>query len=112
MKLVIDLLKQKHNYLMQFKKIGSLECDRLHSGDYSQIERFYYNRQIILDAIENIDKNLKNYMVQNTSEEDKETISILLKKQREITMAILQKDIVIHSHLNDLQYDLVESQIA
>ncbi len=112
MKLVIDLLKQKNNYLMQFKKIGSLECDRLRSGDYSHIERFYYNRQIILDAIENIDKNLKSYTVQNTSEEDRETISILLRKQREITRAILQKDLIVHSYLNDLQYDLVESQIA
>ena len=112
MKLVIDLLKQKNNYLMQFKKIGSLECQRLQSGDYSHIEQFYYSRQIILDAIDNIDKNLKSYTAQRTSKADKGTISILLKKQREITMVILQRDIVIHSYLNDLQYDLVESQIA
>lgn len=112
MKLVIDLLKQKNNYLAQFKRIGDFESHRLQSGDYSYIEQFYYSRQIILDAIESIDKNLKQYTAQKTSEEDKKTIMALLKKQKEITLAILQKDLLIHSYLNDLQYDVVESQIA
>ena len=112
MKLVIDLLKQKNNYLIQFKKLGDFELHRLQSGDYSHVEQFYYSRQIILDAIENIDKTLRKYKVQRTSEEDKKIVLALLKKQKEIAMAILQKDILIHSYLNDLQYDVVESQIA
>lgn len=97
---------------MKFKKISSLEYDRLRSGDYSHIKKFYYSRQIILDAMSNIDKTLKSYTAQKISEEDKKAILALLKKQREIKMAILQKDIIIHSYLNDLQYDLIESRIA
>ena len=112
MELVIDLLQQKNNYLIQFEKISSFECQRLQSGDYSHIEQFYYSRQIILDAIENIDTHLKNYTPHNTSAKHKETIRTLLKKKRAITKSILQKDILIHSYLNDLQYDVIEDQIA
>ena len=112
MELIIDLLQQKNNYLLQFKKIGSLECQRLQVGDYSHIEQFYYSRQIILDAIENIDIQIKNYAPQHTSKEYKKIIKLLLQKRRIITKSILQQDITIHSYLNDLQYDRIEDQIA
>ena len=113
MKLVIDLLKQKNNYLSQFKKISSLECHRLQSGDYSHLEQFYYSRQVILDAIENIDIHLKKYAVQFVSETEKKTVRGLLQKKRKITWAILQIDFLIHSYLNDSKSkDIVEDQIA
>ena len=112
MKLVIDLLRQKNNYLFQFEKISILECQRLQKGDLSHIEQFYYSRQIILDAIENLDIQLKKYNPEKISKKEKETVIQLLRKKREVTLAILQKDILIHSYLNDLQYDIVEDQIA
>ena len=74
MKLAIQLLEQKNNYLVQFKKIGDFECRRLQSGDYSHIEQFYYSRQIILDAIGHIDEHLKRYNPKNISESHKETV--------------------------------------
>lgn len=112
MKLVIDLLRQKNNYLYQFEKISTLECQRLQKGDYSHIKLFYHSRQIILEAIENLDLQLEKYPPQKISEDHKKTIAKLLRKKREVTLAILQKDILIHSYLNDLQYDIVEDQIA
>ncbi len=112
MKLAIQLLEQKNNYLVQFKKIGDFECRRLQSGDYSHIEQFYYSRQIILDAIGHIDEHLKRYNPKNISKNHKETVLELLQKNREIIKSILQKDMLIHSYLNDLQYDVVEDQIA
>jgi len=112
MKPVIDLLKQKNNYLSQFEKMNVFECRRLQSGDYSHIEQFYYSRQIILDAIENIDNSLKTYRVQKVSEENKKTILNLLNEKRKITLSILRQDIIIHSYLNDLQYDVLENQTA
>ncbi|MDE0118924.1 MAG: hypothetical protein OXM55_02810 [Bdellovibrionales bacterium] len=112
MELVIDLLQQKNNYLLQFEKIGFFECQRIRAGDYSHIEQFYYSRQIILDAIENIDIQIKNYTPQHVSKEYKKTIKALLQKKRAITKSILQQDIMIHSYLNDLQYDIVEDQTA
>ena len=112
MKIVIELLRQKNSYLNRFEKISSAECHRLQSGDYSHVEKFYHSRQIILDALENIDKHLKSYTPQHISKEDKQTVQKLLQKKRKITRSILQKDILIHSYLNDLQYDKVEDQIA
>ena len=113
MKLVIDLLKQKNNYLSQFEKISSLECHRLQSGDYSHLEQFYYSRQVILDAMENIDIHLKKYSVQSVSEVEKKTVLKLLQKKRKIAWAILQTDLLIHSYLNDSHSaDIVEDQIA
>ena len=113
MKLIIELLKQKNNYLSQFKKINAFECHRLQSGDYSHIEQFYYSRQIILDAIDNIDTSLKEYRAdRKASEEDKQTIRDLLNEKRKITFHILRQDMVIHSYINGLQYDVLESQTA
>ncbi|MDE0518778.1 MAG: hypothetical protein F4X95_03820 [Oligoflexia bacterium] len=112
MELVIDLLQQKNNYLLQFEKMGSFECQRLRTGDYSHIEQFYYSRQIILDAIENIDIQIRSYTPQQISKEHKETIKALFQKKRAITKSILQQDITIHSYLNNLQYDVVEDQTA
>ena len=113
MKLVIDLLRQKNNYLIQFAKISSLECHRLQSGNYKHIEQFYYSRQVILDAIENIDIHLKRYSVQSVSEVDKKTVRELLQEKRKIARDILQTDLLIHSYLNNSQNKgIVEDQIA
>ena len=113
MRAVIDLLKQKNNYLIQFKKISSLECHRFQTGDYHHIEQFYYSRQIILDAIESIDANLKKIKkTQEISQEDKNTILALLQERQKITLDIVKQDILIHSYLNDLQHNMVEDHIA
>ena len=112
MKWAVDLLKQKNNYLVQFEKISSLEYHRMQSGNHNNIKQFYYSRQIILDAIASIDKHLNTYQTQDISEEDKKTVLSLLQQKRKITLAILQTDILIHSYLNNLQYDVVEDQIA
>ena len=113
MKTVIDLLQQKNRYLLQFEKRSSSECDRLRAGDCSHIKQFYYKRQVILDAIENIDTHLNQFKPKKISKKDKKTITQLLQKNREITRTILRKDILIHSYLNGLQCDdIVEDQIA
>lgn len=112
MKLVIDLLQQKKDYLIEFEKINSVECNRLRAGDYSQIEQFYYNRQIILDAISNIDKHLKECEVETFSDEDKKAVKNLFQKMRALVTSVLHTDILIHSYLNDLQSDSIKDQIA
>jgi len=115
MKQVIELLKQKNNYLTQFNHISAREYHRLQSGNYSNysdMKKFYQDRKVILDAIDDIDLYLKHYQIQSSSPEDKELIIKLFKQNRELTMCILQKDLFIHYYLNDLQSDVVEDQIA
>ncbi len=113
MKAIIDLLQQKNRYLVQFEKRSSLECNRLRAGDFNHIKQFYYKRQVILDAIENIDTHLNKFKPPKISKKDKKTITQLLQKNRDITRTILRKDILIHSYLNGLQFDdIVEDQIA
>ena len=113
MKLAIDLLQQKKDYLKEFEKINSVECNRLRAGDYNHIQQFYYNRQIILDAISNIDKHLKECEAQAFSEEEKQLVRSLFQNMRGLITSILHTDILIHSYLNDLQYDdSVKNQIA
>ena len=113
MKPLIDLLRQKNNYLVQFEKIGSFECRRLQAGDYSRLERFYYRRQIILDVIENIDKHLKKHKTGELSGRHKKTALKLFQEQRKIVKSILRQDMIIHSCLNSLPgEDRIEDQIA
>ena len=113
MKWVIDLLRQKNNYLTQFETISSFQCHRLQSGDHSHLEQFYYSRQVILDAIENIDTHLKKCSVQSISSAEKNLVRALLRKKRKITWNILRTDLLIHSYLNKAhKVDIVEDQIA
>ena len=112
MKLAINLLKQKNEYLSQFKNLTLKELQRLQTGDTAHINQFYYLRQIILDAIESIDMYLKLYELQDSSETNARIILMFLQKNRELLKEVLKQDILMHSYLSELKYDVVESQTA
>ena len=108
----INLLKQQNDYLLQFAKISTQEYRRLRAGDKSHIQQFYHRRQLILSAIENIEKHLKKNQPSVIPNKDKATISQLLKKKREVTKSILQKDMLIHAFLNGSQNSMIKDKTA
>ena len=112
MKTVINLLEKKNNYLSQFEQLSSFEWKRICGGDFSNIESFYYSRQIILDAIDRIDYKLKKYKLSLSDKDIQKKIMPLLQKKHKIIMSILHKDLLIHSNIRDLESGLLENRIA
>ena len=112
MKEIINLLRQKNDYLQQFERISSKAYHRLCLGDYSHIDTFYHDRQRLLNIMDQIDKQLNSITPVAVSEKDKKTMLSLIQEKKKITMSVLQKDLLIHSYLNDAQYDTAQEQIA
>ena len=112
MKTLIDMLEKKNNYLSQFEQLSSLEWKRICVGDFSNVEKFYYSRQIILDAIDHIDKKLKKHKLSLSNKHTQKQVMSILQKKHKIILSILHKDLLIHSNIRELESNLLENRIA
>ena len=112
MNIIISLLKQKNIYLTRFKRLSICEHRRIQNGDFSQLDAFYHNRQILLEAIESIDRKLMRHKSIPVSSKDKKIIIKLLYEKRAIIMSILDKDLCIHSYFSEWEQSMMKSQIA
>lgn len=100
---MIDMLKKKNFYLELFESINNEELNRIKKGDFSNIESFYYDREILLNAMDKIDEKLKQYKLEqfdDVSENSKRKIISLLKNKKQFIYTILNQDMQIHDTLN------------
>lgn len=100
---MIDMIKKKNFYLELFESINSEELHRIQQGDLSNIESFYYDREILLNAMDKIDKKLNQYKLEqfdDVSESSKRKIISLLKNKKQFICTILNQDMQIHDTLN------------
>ena len=112
---MISLLKRKNSYLVDFKILNTEELDRIKSGDLNNLEAFYYDREILLNAMGRIDKELSHYTLdqfEDVSESSKKTILDLLKNKKQFIRFILNQDMQIHDNLNSTTSFTEESKIA
>ena len=113
---MIELLSQKNSYLIEFQKLNNEELVRIKNSEYQNLEAFYYDRELLLNAIGRIDEELKQYKVEDftdVSEESKRKVIYLLKNKRQFLMYILNQDMQIHEQLGDRQsLDTEEDKIA
>ena len=100
---LVELLNKKNRFLNQFNKLNNKAIHRIKMGDTSQLNKFYFSRQILLDSIEGIDKNLKSLTLKALSSDEKKEAKKLLNKKRKLVSSILKQDMVIHSCLQDIQ---------
>lgn len=113
MKAFIELLKQTNHYFIKFKKLSVQEYTRLQKGAHLHKNTFYYNRQVILDTIFNINKTLNTMEIKkNISVKDKKIIVYLLKEKQKIILDIVKQDIALYSYLEGDSYNIVEYQTA
>lgn len=112
---MIDLLKKKNFYLELFESINGEELNRIQQGDLNNIESFYYDREILLNAMDKIDKKLSQYKLEqfdDVNENSKRKIISLLKNKKQFIYAILSQDMQIHSTLNASLSPQKEEKIA
>ena len=100
---MIDILKKKNFYLELFESINSEELNRIQQGDLSNLESFYYDREILLNAMDKIDQKLSQYKLEqfdDVSETSKRKIISLLKNKKQFICTILNQDMQMHDTLN------------
>ena len=56
---LFEMLEQKNSYLLEFHKINTEEMDRLAEGCADHLEDFYYSRELLLNAIDKLDKRIQ-----------------------------------------------------
>ena len=101
---MIELLGQKNSYLIEFQKLNKEELVRIKNGEYQNLEAFYYDRELLLNAIDKVDEKLGHYKVEDftdVSEESKRKVIYLLRNKRQFLMHILNQDMQIHEQLGD-----------
>ena len=96
---LFKILEQKNSYLLEFHKLNQEELKKLCKGHLNNLETFYYSREIILNAIERLDKKLHHH--QETSitlhSEEKRKLEEMLKLKKDMVLSILDQDFTILS---------------
>ena len=109
-KAMIFLLEKKNSYLEEFKTLNEEEMARIQNEDFSNLESFYYDREILLNAMDRIDKQLKDHGLDQCADADqpsKAKIVLLLKNKKDSLRTILDQDMKIHEQLN-LSFTVIE----
>lgn len=100
---MIQLLKKQVSYLKDFQKINLEEGKRIYQGNLTNLEAFYYDRELLLNAVERIDQKLKTKNIdhyEGVGNKEKSIVVQLLKEKRKSICEILNQDIEIHSLLS------------
>ena len=102
---LFNLLEEKNSYLLEFHKINNNEIERLVKGHQDNLENFYYSRELLLNAIDKLDKQIaegeKHAFFAPHKEEKKKLKEILLLK-RNMVLSILDQDLTIISLVDRL----------
>ena len=109
---MIDLLDKKVSYLMDFHNLNSEEIHRIQQGNFSNLEAFYYDREILLNAIDRIDSELKGYgsidQFKDVCSFSKKKVLDLLKSKKQFIHNIVDQDMKIHEKLNTANCEFAE----
>ena len=102
------MLEQKNSYLLEFHKINNEEMDRLSEGCADYLEDFYYSRELLLNAISKLDKQIqekeqKPAPLVGISEKNK--LKKLLSLKKNMILSILDQDLTILSLVEKINKD-------
>ena len=102
---LFNVLEKKNSYLLEFHKINMDELSRLADGCIDNLENFYYSRELLLNAINKLDSQLKeglNSQLKINKKEKQKLLDLLHLKQK-MVMSILEQDLIIMSLVNQLR---------
>ena len=100
---MVHLLERKNSYLDDFQKLNKEELNRLQQGDFNNLEAFYYDRELLLNGMDRIDSELRQYSIdqfQDVCEKSKQIILTLLRAKKKSILNIVSQDMKIHDELN------------
>ena len=106
MEQLIELLRERNNYLEKFHNINEKELVNLGEGRFENLEFFYGRREGILNILSQLD-----HMIGEVSRDKMEELTFEEKDKKEVLKAVEYKDVLVTEILSqDLQVlSLVES---
>ena len=102
---LFEMLEQKNSYLLEFHKINNEEMDRLAGGCSDNLETFYYSRELLLNAIDKLDRKIlekEKKPVQQVEASDKKKLQEILSLKNNMVLSILDQDLTILSLVEKL----------
>ena len=113
---LFDLLEKKNSYLLEFHKINTEEMDRLAEGRADNLETFYYSREILLNAIDKLDKRIQERDDGNEDQSvgapEKKKLKEILNLKNNMVLSILDQDLTILSLVEKLNQQSIKKHIA
>lgn len=100
---MISLLERKSKYLSEFKSLNEEELERIAKGNFDNLEAFYFDREILLNAISRLDKSLKDCdwdQMSDICKESKNRVLELIVEKKKLINMILEQDIKMYEVLN------------
>ena len=112
---LFEMLEQKNSYLLKFHKINMDELNRLAEGYIDNLENFYYSRELLLNAINKLDRrlpwdNLNENLQINTVEKKK--LMDILNLKRKMVMSILDQDLTIISLVDQIKRGSIKAMAS
>ena len=99
---LFEMLERKNSYLLEFHKINNEEMDRLAKGRAEGLEDFYYSRELLLNAIDRLDKKIRDREKRpggavGLPEKKKLKLKKILSLKKNMVLSILDQDLAIIS---------------
>lgn len=110
---IVDLLKEKNQFLEKFYNLNEQELVNLNEGNFENVEVFYNNREGILATINKIDKMIEGegQFVEDAeliSDQEKHSILVALNYKNELVTQILSQDLQILSVIEQTKSELIK----
>ena len=102
---LFNLLEEKNSYLLEFHKINNKEIERLAEGRHDNLENFYYSRELLLNAIDRLDKRIaleEKTVHFEAQKEEKKKLQDILHLKKSMVLSILDQDLTIISLVDRL----------
>lgn len=99
---VIDLLDRKNKYLSDFRKINTEELVRIQKGNLNNLETFYFDREVLLNAIDRLDQSMQGCkldQLEDVCDTSRKKVLDLLTEKKKLINGIISQDLDIHSRL-------------
>lgn len=99
---ILNLLKEKNQCLEKFYRLNEAELENFEAGVYEHLERFYSNREGLLQIIKKIDEvieraNAAAEKEQNVNDNMRRAMASELQYKNELVNRILDQDLRILS---------------
>lgn len=110
MEKVIELLREKNDYLEKFFAVNEHELINFGSGDFDNVEAFYQARDKILDLIRCIDGLIdeeNGRTAINVTNQGRREVESLLTKKDELVGAILEQDLQIIEYIEKEKSNII-----
>jgi len=100
---LFEMLDQKNGYLLEFHQMNLDEINKLNQGCTDHFETFYYNREVLLNAIDKLDRKLSINRCSKMNRAEKKKLVEILNIKKDMVLSILEQDLMIMSLLEQLK---------